>query len=156
LLEADQPDAAAAALAQADALAGPSSSSLEAEAVRATLESRRGAHADALNRYAHALTAAELAGDSNAVWILAFSLVRVFARAGREHPTLEAAGIAQAITDERAAQGDFVSGAFAEADPAVTDLVARLGPGGQEIIERGQALQPAQRVKRLCALIYAT
>jgi class 3 adenylate cyclase/predicted ATPase len=160
LLEADQPDAAAAALAEADALADPNPSSrplaIEAEAVRATLESRRGAHADALNRHAHALTAAELAGDNNAEWILVLSLVRVFARAGREHPTLETAGIAQAITDERAAQGDFVSGAFAEADPAVTDLIARLGPVGQEIIERGRALEPAQRVKRLCALIYAT
>jgi tetratricopeptide (TPR) repeat protein len=158
LLEAGQPDAAAAAIAESDALIPPERSfdrGREIDVIRATLESVAGAHAQALDRHARALTQAELVGDSGAVWMLTVSLVRAFARARRERSMLEAAGVALATAAERSAQGDFVSTVFTEPEPAVNAALARLGPEGQAMVDAGRALEPGQRVKRLCVLIYA-
>jgi tetratricopeptide (TPR) repeat protein len=158
LLEAARPDDAAAAITASEALAGPTllhNLVPESEFVRATLASVAGAHTEALDRHARALTHAELVGHRSAVWTIVVSLVRAFARAGRERSMLEAAGVAHAIAAERAAQGDFVSAVFTDPEPAVTAALSRLGPEGQAIINAGRALEPDQRVKRLCALIYS-
>ena len=114
-----------------------------------------GNHVEALDRHGRALTHAELVGDQGAIQMLAVSLVRAFARAGRERDMLEAAGVAKALAAERSAHGEFVSAAFAEPERAVTSAIERLGPPAESIFDAGRSLEPGQRVKRLCALIYA-
>jgi len=73
----------------------------------------------------------------------------------REREMLEAAGVANALAAERSAHGEFVSAVFAEPEPAVTTAIERLGPPAQSIFDAGRSREPGQRVKRLCALIYA-
>jgi hypothetical protein len=68
---------------------------------------------------------------------------------------LEAAGVAQAIATERSAQGDSVDAVFTDPEPGVTAALTRLGRTGHAIVEAGRTIDPDQRVKRLCTLIYA-
>jgi class 3 adenylate cyclase/predicted ATPase len=156
LLEAGRPRDAETVMRESDAIAGSLRSPIrDTELVRAALESVLGNHVEALDRHGRALTHAELVGDQGAIQMLAISLVRAFARAGRERDMLEAAGVAKALAAERSAHGEFVSAAFAEPEPAVTTAIERLGPPAESIFDAGRSLEPSQRVKRLCALIYA-
>lgn len=68
---------------------------------------------------------------------------------------LEAAGVANALAAEGSAHGEFVSAVFAEPEPAVITAIERLGTPAQSIFDAGRSREPGQRVKRLCALIYA-
>jgi len=156
LLEAARPHDAEKVMLESDAIAGSLPSSIrDTDIIRAALESVIGNHAQALDRHGRALTRAELGGDQAAIQVIVVSLVRAFARAGREREMLEAAGIAKALAAERSAHGEFVSAVFADPDPAVTAAIERLGPPAQSIFDAGGSLEPGHRVKRLCALIYA-
>jgi class 3 adenylate cyclase/predicted ATPase len=157
LLEAGRPDDAESTIHQSDVVAGPLRSPNRdfIEVIRAHLDSLRGAHADALDRFGRAVTNAELVGDGAAIRMISASLVRVFARAGRERQMLEMAGIVEALAAEEPAHGMLASAAMADAETAITAAIARLGSAGTSIIDAGRAVEPARRVKRICALIYA-
>jgi len=157
LLEAGRPDDAETTIRQSDLVAGPLRSPNRdfIEVIRAHLASMRGAHADALDGFGRALTDAELVGDGAAIWMITVSLVRVFARAGRERQMLEMAGMVEALAAGEPAHGMLASAAMADSEPAITAAIERLGSVGTSIIDAGRAVEPAQRVKRICALIYA-
>ena len=157
LLEAARYEDAETAIRQCDSVAGPLSSPNHdlLQIVRAHLASARGDHASALDGYARVLTQAEILGDQSAIRVAVVSLLRTFARAGDEREMLETAGMAQALADEWSEQGIDVPAAFADPEPAVAPALARLGPEGEVIFEAGRSTEPTQRVKRLCALIYA-
>lgn len=157
LLEAGREAEAEAAIRQSDAIAGGQRSPNRdlLGIVRAHLASVRGAHAEAFDAYARGLTSAELVGDHSAIHVTAISLLRAFARAGREQAMLETAGIADGFVDEWLNQGLGVPDVFREPEPAVAAALARLGPEGEAAVEAGRSIEPSQRVKRLCSLIYA-
>jgi len=157
LLEAGRLEDAESAIRQSDAVAGPLRSPNRdlLAVVRAYLASTRGAYAEALDGYGRALTHAELVGDQSSILSAVVSLLRTLARAGREREMLEAAGIARALTDEWAEHGIDVPAVFTDPEPAVAAALTRLGPEGEAVLQAGRAIEPARRVARLCALIYA-
>ncbi|HZU59583.1 MAG TPA: hypothetical protein VE983_01365, partial [Solirubrobacteraceae bacterium] len=157
LLEAGRVDESEAAIRQSDAIAGTLRSHDRdlLEILRAHLASLRGAHAEALDAYGRVLTQAELAADQSAIHVAVISLLRALARAGREREMLETAGIARSLADEWSKHGFEVPAPFNDPEPAVTAALERLGPEGEAIFQTGHSIEPSQRVKRLCALIYA-
>jgi class 3 adenylate cyclase/predicted ATPase len=157
LLEAGRDDDAQHVIHQSDRLAGPlRSPNLDvAEIIRANLASRRGAHAEAFDRFGRVATHAELVGDGAAIRMILASVVRAFARAGREPEMLETAGMTEALSDEDSASGMFVAAALADSDDAIAAAIERLGAAGEAMLDAGRSVEPAQRVKRVCALIYA-
>lgn len=158
LLEAGRDDDAEAAIHQSDAIAGPlrSPDRDHIEILRANLASTRGTHAVALDAYARILTHSELVGDQIAIHITVISLLRALARAGHEPEMLETAGVVRALADEWSSHGLAVPAVFIDPEPAVGAALERLGPEGEAIFQAGRSIEPGQRVKRLCALIYST
>jgi class 3 adenylate cyclase/predicted ATPase len=155
LIEADRDDDAEAALAAADTITGRSEASYRdiAELVRAHLASVRGLHREAFDSYARALTNAELVEDHATILVVVVNLLGALDRAGRERELLELAGIADAIASERSAAGLEITDLHTP-PPTVGRALAALGDQGAEVFAAGRALEPAARVKRICALLY--
>lgn len=155
-VESGRDDDAERAIRESDAIAGALRSPNRdvIELIRANLASRRGAHADAFDRFGRALTHAELVGDSTAIHMIVASLVHAFDRAGREPQMLETAGILEALVAEESAHGTFVAAALGASEIAIAAAIARLGPAGTSIRDAGRAVEPARRTNRIYALIY--
>jgi class 3 adenylate cyclase/predicted ATPase len=156
-VESGRDDDAESAIRESDAIAGPLRSPNRdvIELIRANLASRRGAHADAFDRFARALTHAELVGDSSAIHMIVASLGHAFERAGREPQMLETAGILEALVAEESTHGTFAAAVLGASEIAIAAAIARLGPAGNSIRDAGRAVEPAQRTNRIYALIYA-
>jgi class 3 adenylate cyclase/predicted ATPase len=156
LLEAGRDQEAEIALAASENAIGQLRSEIHGllDVVRAHLASIRGAHADALDGYARALTHAELVGDRATIETVLMNLIPALARAGRAREMLEIAGILNAISTERSQHG-LNPADVPDVQRAVTDALERLGSEGEDILKAGAALEPASWVKRTCALTYA-
>jgi class 3 adenylate cyclase/predicted ATPase len=156
LIEAGHDDDAEAALRAADAIAGTAGAPDYdvAELVRAHLASVRGLHREAFDHYARALTRAELVDDHTTILVAVVNLLGALDRAGRERELLELAGIADAIAAERSEAGMEITDLHTP-PPAVGRALAALGAQGADVFAAGRALEPAARVKRICALLYA-
>jgi class 3 adenylate cyclase/predicted ATPase len=156
LLEAGRDQEAEMALAASENAIGELRSEFDGpvDVVRAHLASIRGAHADALDGYARALTHAELVGDRATIETVVMNLVPALARAGRAREMLEVAGILKAISTERSRHGLNPTD-VPDVQRAVTQALEQMGSEGEAILDAGAALEPASWVKRTCALTYA-
>jgi hypothetical protein len=156
-MEAGNDDGAEQAIRESDALAGSRHSSDRnlLRVTRAELASRRGAHSDALDRLGRVLTDAESVGDSVAILTVIVSLVRAFRRAGSEAEMLETVGIVEACMEEEPAYRRYAEVVLSDSQSAIKDAIRRLGPAATALLEAGQAVEPAQRVKRTLTLINA-
>lgn len=157
LLDAGHLEDAEATIHQSEALAGAQRSPDRdiIEIIEANLAMMRGAHADALDRFARALTKAELVGDASRIQLIVACLVRAFAHAGRERQLLEMSGIVEAVGAEDPTNSMLVSAVLADSELAISAALEHLGSEGSSIADAGRAVEPAHRVKRVCALIYA-
>jgi predicted ATPase/class 3 adenylate cyclase len=158
LVEIGRYDAADAVIAECEQAAGSLRSTVlrRIDLTRAELALARGEVAGALDWFARALTTAELAADHTEMHVIMMLLLRAFARVGRDRAMLEVYGISLAQADERSEQGMTGLLGWREPEPAVAEALTRLGPEGVAIVDAGRALAPDQRVKRVCALAFAS